>query len=173
MSPDDLTRIENDSIRKWLHSVADEGYFKGPVLDYGCGRSPYRRLVEEHGGEYIGFDRAAYPANLGVGNVGPDLDPAVTYDAVLMTQVIQYVLRPDELLADIGQYTVRMGGYLVMTYPTNWPEVQEVDRWRFTKAGMETLLDEAGFTILRHDRRATVHTTGYEWALGYGCVARA
>jgi len=174
-----LTKIENDSIRAWLHSVADEGYFKGRVLDYGCGKQPYRRLVEEHGGEYQGFDRVDYPANLGTGDVGPGLTFGVMFDAVLFTQVIQYALNPFELLTNMRHYTVAEEGVLVMTYPTNWPEVQEVDRWRFTKAGMEALLADAGYGILRHDRRATIQGAhegeyaGYDFALGYGVVARA
>ena len=73
-------------------------------------------------------------------------------------------------------------GYLVMTYPTNWPEVEPEDLHRFTKAGMERLLTEAGFTIVMHQRRASVFAGEFknsppfdreEFALGYGVVAKA
>jgi predicted TPR repeat methyltransferase len=183
-----LTELENDSIRKFLNSVADEGYFKGRVLDYGCGTSPYRRIVEEHGGEYTGFDLESNPVNQG-GDVNPELARydfwayGNLWDTILCTQVLQYVPNYEGFIRRLG-YTLGAWrtdrvGVLVMTYPTNWPEVQEADLHRFTKAGMERLLIEAGFSILRHDRRAVVHGSadgeylGYDFALGYGLVARA
>jgi hypothetical protein len=138
------------------------------VLDYGCGKMPYERLVYEHGGEYHGFDRALYPANQ-VGNVGDPSEASGSFDTILCTQVLQYAPHPSDLLQRFHART----SILVLTYPTNWPEVQEVDFHRFTKAGMARLLTYSGFSILRHDRRATINSTGYEWALGYGCVARA
>lgn len=165
--------LEGRSIRSFVQSAATEGYLSGRVLDYGCGKQPYRDIVEAAGGSYEGFDRAEYPANVSGEDIGPGLGFGVTYDAVLFTQVIQYALDPAELLANIANYTVADAGVLVMTYPTNWPEVEEADRWRFTRSGMEALLSWAGFTVLRHERRAVVNVGSDSFALGYGVVARA
>lgn len=209
----DLRTIERDSIRSFVQSAADEGYLSGRVLDYGCGKQPYRDIVAAAGGEYYGFDLPWLPANVSGEIVWPPgLDGAVAsrdghetalhswarangyFDAVLCTQVIQYVPLVRE---SHGNYTDTLADWLmdmrvlmddekqetlVMTYPTNWPEVEPEDLHRFTKAGMERLLTEAGFEIVRHEARATVKMVGWGsdprgWAeviaLGYGVIARA
>ncbi len=176
---DMLTQRENESIRKFVHQAADEGYLRGRVLDYGCGTGPYRRIVEEHGGVYEGYDRADFPENQS-GDVGWFFPFEKGWDAILCNQVVQYVpLYPDldgleHLLISFQQALSNKHGHLVLTYPTNWPEVQEADLHRFTKAGMERLLTEAGFTIVMHERRATsavMIDANYVFALGYGVVA--
>jgi SAM-dependent methyltransferase len=170
---DELTQIENDSIRKFVHSAADEGYLRGRVLDYGCGRSPYRRIVEEHGGEYVGFDRKDVPTSEWNEEIGLDFVVDHEFDTILCTQVIQYVRDLLRLFRAFRHSLESRDGHLVLTYPTNWPEVEESDIRRLTRSGMAAILTEAGFSILRHERRATFHQHGYEWAFGYGCVARA
>lgn len=201
MKPDDeLTRIENESIRAFVHAAADDGFLKGRVLDYGCGKRPYLRIVEEHGGDYHGWDHADLPANQ-VGTVGGITYPLeMQWDAILCNQVVQYVpffFRDDGrirrpygeglpvLLREFYWALHEARGCLVLTYPTNWPEVQEADLHRFTKAGMERLLLEAGFGIVRHEPRAWFDPWGgfiqgprdevpaEALAFGYGCVARA
>jgi SAM-dependent methyltransferase len=167
---DELTRIENESILAFLHSVADEGYLRGRVLDYGCGRAPYRRLVEEHGGEWFGYDDPKYPDSMASRYVG-DWSQTETYNAILCTQVLQFVPDIPELLRRLHGL-LRPDGDLVMTYTTNWPEVNAGDLHRHTRAGMAALLDAAGFSVLRHDRRATIHAHEYEWPFGYGVVAK-
>jgi SAM-dependent methyltransferase len=169
---DQLTQIENDSIRKFVQSAADEDYLSGRVLDYGCGRQPYRGIVEEAGGHYEPYDRINLPANSSGKDLGEDFFDANAWDAILCTQVAQYWPDPGVELAWLRD-RLFTNGVLVLSYPSAWPEIQEVDLHRFTKAGMERLLTEAGFSILRHERRATFDSLGYEWALGYGVVARA
>lgn len=174
-----LRGIEHQSIREFVQWAADQNYLSGAVLDYGCGKQPYRDIVEAAGGSYEGFDRANLPANVSAEDVGydfgeyPDVHFGDTYwwDAVLCTQVLQYVPDPGELLKRFRLHTQTV----VMTYPTHWPEVEPQDLHRFTKAGMERLLTEAGFKIVLHERRgiAAVSLSGDELALGYGVIARA
>lgn len=171
MSSDHLTRLERESIKDFVTQAAREGYLDGRVLDYGCGRMPYRKIVLNRGGKYIPYDDPKYPNSMAEQYYGDwkETDP---FDAILCNQVIQYVLDVPEMLVRF-QRMLGGGGVLVMTYPTNWPEVQEADLWRFTKAGMEHLLAEAGFEVLMHEHRASIYESGYEWAFGYGVVARA
>jgi len=188
-----LRDYERESIRAFVQSAADDGYLSGRVLDYGCGRQPYRDIVEAVGGEYHGYDRQHFAGALfEVGDVGQwepwmeDFD----YDAILCTQVVQYIPLPvlTERLYEWGHArdTIRVGSHLVLTYPTNWPEVEPEDLHRFTKAGMERLLTEAGFTIIRHERRGylsdarfpsgrekRITALGDEFAIGYGVICRA
>jgi hypothetical protein len=70
-------------------------------------------------------------------------------------------------------HLAKFAATLVMTYPTNWPEVETDDLHRFTKAGMERLLHRAAFNIVVHEQRASVRAVGNRFVLGYGVVARS
>ena len=203
-----LREAERNSIVQFVGQAAMDGYLSGRVLDYGCGKQPYREIVEAAGGEYHGFDRVKFPASVAEWTMGSAMCSLTTSgDAILCTQVVQYLPlagavqfddRPsptrteplEDTLRSFWLQTKGQNGHLVMTYPTNWPEVEPEDLHRFTKAGMERLLTEAGFEIVRHERRAAVlcglaetppniegTTIGRleadRFALGYGVVARA
>lgn len=94
------------------------------------------------------------------------------WDSILCTQVVQYLPQGFWFSRNVFHALTR-GGHLVMTYPTNWPEVEDADLHRFTKAGMEKLLKEAGFQIMRHDWRHGFQFEGVSFACGYGVIARA
>lgn len=176
-----LRALEHQSIRDFVLKAAKDGYLKGRVLDYGCGHAPYREIVEAYGCEWFGYDRVGLPDNH-VGDVGSHAAPEMLHwDAVLCTQVIQYADNPEDFLRNYMHVALcerfapeRLpAGYLVLTYPTNWPEAQEEDLYRFTKAGMERLLTDVGFTIIRHERRAWIRWDVDTFALGYGVICRA
>lgn len=165
-NPRTIRDEELRSLRSFVqkHSV----YLQGRVLDFGAGvpgscrePQPYRNLVM---GEYIPVDIADGSASL----IAPG-----PYDAILCTQVIQYVRDPGALLEFFYRTLLPASGVLVMTYPTNWDEVEPNDYWRFTRAAMERMLHETGFKVMYHERRASVNLDGFNFALGYGVVARA
>jgi hypothetical protein len=184
-----LRGIEHASIRAFVQKAADLGYLSGRVLDYGCGKQPYRDIVEAAGGHYIGYDDPKLPASVADRYIG-DWSETENLDGVLCTQVLQYI--PFEIdtdtglrgtLDDFNWWLEKAHGHLILTYPTNWPEVEPEDLHRFTKAGMERLLKEAGFEIVLHEERAQIigaqpnvsmsEAWFEKFALGYGCIARA
>jgi hypothetical protein len=174
--PGTLRALEHESIRGFVYQAACDEYLSGRVLDWGCGKKPYREMIEKAGGHYEGYDLAEFPANVSGEDVGSELFwDANAWDAILCTQVVQYVPFPEliELLADFRDRLFD-DGHLVMTYPTNWPEVEGADLHRFTKAGMERMLTEARFEILEHECRGigAVSLSGDEFAVGYGVIAR-
>lgn len=167
-----LRAIEHESIRSFVAQAAAGGYLSGRVLDYGCGTAPYRSIVEAAGGEWFGFDRAEFPDNH-VGDVGGADDEQVPLiDTILCTQVLQYIKYPDGLLSQLPRLFQFLGGHLVLTYSTNWPEAQPEDLHRFTKAGMERLLAEAGFEIIHHESRASFTWNREKFSLGGGVICR-
>lgn len=167
MPPDTLRQLENDSIRAFVASCHKE--LRGKVLDYGCGASPHRDLVR--GARYYGYDDPTHPAYVFGGNPNTPEPWWQRWDAILCTQVLEYIPDPASQLREFNPM-LRPKGHLVLTYPTNWPEVEKEDLHRFTQAGMERLLHQAHFEILRHERRAEVRMNGNVFALGYGVVAR-
>lgn len=184
---DSLREAEAYTIRSFVQRAADGGYLSGRVLDYGCGKQPYRDIVEAAGGTYYGHDFPSYPASV-VSEIvldSPENWFEEEWDAILCTQVLQYIPIWEDLGHDgeTAPLTTDLycmwsalkprGGHLVLTYPTNWPEVEPEDLHRFTKAGMERLLTEAGFTIVRHEWRHGFHYEGVSFAAGYGVIASA
>lgn len=165
---DELRDLERASIRAFVESCADD--LGGAVLDLGCGREPYRQVIEAAGGTYTPFDRARFPGNVSGEDIGAELHigDAEIFDAVLSTQVVQYVDSPVRWLAKI-QGLLKVGGVLVLTGPTNWPVVEDTDLWRFTPAGARRLLHDIGFDVVRVEPRAVADG----WLLGWGAVARA
>ena len=137
LSRSTIRETERQSIRKFVEDNAV--LLSDRTLDYGCLDSPYKDLVT---GEYVGWD------------VGQP-KPTGLFDAVLCTQVMEYVSRPKLVLQEFFD-VLRPGGKLLLTYPTLWEEVEQNDYWRFTKAGMELLLHQAGFNILVHERRCEI-----------------
>lgn len=175
----DLRTIERKSIRAFVQRAADDGYLSGRVLDYGCGKQPYRDIVEATGGEYVGYDSPQYGGSVVTEEIGDDRVGRFDWQAILCTQVLQYVHHVAVMLRGFKTDLQEEHGHLVLTYPTNWPEVEPEDLHRFTKAGMERLLVEVGFEIVLHERRAWITAdlgngrSNGEFALGYGVIARA
>jgi SAM-dependent methyltransferase len=179
-----ILKLERDSIAAFVLSCRNE--IRGRVLDYGCGKQPYKQIVLDHldDGEYVPHDRAHYPANISVTDVGPD-DPLVRavgpdrtlhgrhwWDTILCNQMIQYHPEPFELLCDFCE-SLASGGHLILTGPTNWREIEAADLYRFTLEGARTMLASAGFEIVRLEQRAFLDVApGFQMSLGYGALAR-
>jgi SAM-dependent methyltransferase len=165
---DSIRRMERASIWAWVESCREE-LSAGRVLDYGCGLSPYRALVA---GEYVGFDRKTFPGNVTHADIGPinPLRAFGSWDAILCTQVIQFMTSPAGFAAGCRE-ALRPGGHLVLTVPTCWPELEPGDLHRFTRAGLHRLLYEARFTVLRLEPRAEIKLGGFALPLGYGVLA--
>jgi hypothetical protein len=143
--------VERESIKKFVEE--HKSLLTGRVLDFGAGEEPYRGLVT---GEYIPFEK------------GEEF-PKGTFHTVLVNQVVQYLESPHEVFSKLAS----VGEYLVMTYPTNWEEIEDTDIRRYTKAGMEHMLKDAGYEILSHEKRCSVRFINFELVMGYGVVARS
>lgn len=166
---------ETETIARFLTFHADK--LAGRVLDLGCGHQPYRQLIEECGGTYFPFDRDDYPGTLGV-NVGLfGTEGWRDFDAVVMTQVWQYmpIGALQDLLYDMAhdRGVLAPGGWLLATGPTNWPVVEHDDLWRFTPGGVLALLAEAGFLLIQVEPRHLVIAEGEKWLCGWGVAARS
>jgi SAM-dependent methyltransferase len=154
-SADPIRRMERASIRWWMESQRE--HLKGRVLDFGAGTQPYKDLVD---GEYVPYEK----------DEAPIVGQAV--DAIMCNQVIQYLEDPYGVLNWAFRSSLRVGGFLVMTYPVCWPEVEDTDLQRFTKAGMERELRRCSYTIVTHDLRAHVTVGGLSFPLGYGVICQ-
>ena len=159
----DIRAMERASIRAFMEQHKEK--LTGRVLDFGAGEQPYRDLVN---GEYVPFEGSEIQLMESV---------QVAFDVIMCNQVLQYVDAPDFTIATFAA-VLKPGGLLILTYATNWDEVpndcygSHCDRWRFTKKGMEDLLDRAGFEVLEHVRRCEVRVGAFTFPVGYGVVAK-
>lgn len=159
-NPHSIRELERKSIRDFVE--AHKEHLTGTVLDFGCGKDgtcrkpqPYRDLVS---GEYHGFEPG-------------DRWPVGPFSAILCTQVIQYMENPKRELGWFHQWLMP-GGYLILTGPTNWPEVEDSDLWRFTLSGISRLVASCGFELLDAQRRAEIDEGNEKWSLGWGVLGR-
>lgn len=172
-----LRTEESASIRVFLESQAEK--FAGArVLDIGCGKQPYRRIVEDAGGTYTGMDDPDYPGSTVIERVGPTWAelPREPFDVVLMTQVWQYMTISilSYTLHDLARgWPLSQGGWLLTTGPTNWPVVEPDDLHRFTLHGVESLLKDAGFTVPTIFYRHSILYEGEKWQCGWAAVAHS
>lgn len=155
---DTVRQLERSSIRSFMEEYGAPN-LPGRVLDFGAGKQPYKDLVD---GEYVPFDKAYVPD-------GVLFDKP--FNAVMCNQVMQYLENPQATLYWFHSVLVS-AGFLVLTYPTNWDEVETSDLWRFTKQGMHRMVTRAGFNVMVHKRRAEIDLNGFKFPLGYGVVAQ-
>ncbi len=150
---------------------------KGKVLDYGAGMpgtcrnpEPYRNLIA---GEYCPFDIGQASGYSAEAKLDEAITQASLFDGILCTQVLQFMNDGGRMKLFKFRNWIQRGGLLLMTYATNWDEVEALDQMRFTRRGMERTLEEASFQIIDHQRRAQVKIGPMKFPLGYGVLARA
>lgn len=150
--------------------IANQDFSGCRVLDFGCGDEPHRKIIEAAGGDWVGYNRTDFPGS-NEPNVGPDEPLAESWDAIVCAQLLQYVPDVAELLERF-RAALTPRGRLILTYATNWPEVEQTDLWRFTKAGMAELLHRGCWQIEQHARLGAVSFGDREeQAHGYGVIA--
>src|SRR5665213_2964915 len=144
---DVVRRVERWSIREFMRENA--WMLTGHVLDYGAGDQPYKDLVVNNNtGKYI-----PYSPNKDTTQTSTMLQGSV--DAVMCNQVTQYVQNLTHMLNRF-RLLLKPHGYVVMTFATNWDEVEDTDLHRHTAAGMKKLMFANGFDVLKCERRAEV-----------------
>ena len=140
-------RDYNYSVHRLLGAAARRhlGSFAGRVLDLGCGDSPYRECLPA-GTLVIGVDRTPQRSVdvLAAGEQLPFAD--AVFDGAMCTEVIAHSRRPWQVLAELAR-VLRPGATLYLTAPFDWHKMPPHDYYRFTAAGLQTLLDDAGFDV--------------------------
>jgi SAM-dependent methyltransferase len=134
--------------------VADR--VSGVVLDVGCGMKPYCSLFPS-AASYIGCD---WPPEPGTPTAADVLaDAAVlpfrsgTFDAVLCTEVLEHLPRPEQCMAELSR-VLRDGGTLLITTPfLYWLHEQPRDFYRYTPHALRYLAEEHGLTVEHIGRR--------------------
>jgi SAM-dependent methyltransferase len=146
------TYMVRASILKAVVEAKDQ--FHGKLLDVGAGSSPYEDLIMASGkvSKYIKLDFASSDYhqghNLDLTWDGKSIPlDAQDIDTVFMTEVLEHVHKPGELLREVRR-VLKPGGILFMTVPFTWPMHElPFDYHRFTPIALRAYLEEAGFDV--------------------------
>jgi SAM-dependent methyltransferase len=139
------------------------------VLDAGAGDAPYAELFGHC--EYVTAD---WPNSMHSGGRRADIVASLenlpvadeSFGAVLCTEVLEHIARPDSVLAELHR-VLAPGGRLCLTVPFVWPLHEEpFDFYRYTADALAGLLAAAGFVdVLVKPRTGYLTTLGQVAAL--------
>ncbi len=137
------------------------------VLDAGAGETQYKKLFEQAGLRYWSLDLAVGEPDWQYAGVDTIANTEAipfrpgAFDGVMSIAVLEHTPYPRRALRELNG-ALKPGGVLLIVVPTMWEEHQMPhDFYRFTRFGIERLLDEAGFRV--ESQRAI---GGYFWFMG-------
>lgn len=134
----------------------------GRVLDYGCADVPYRSFFSDRV-EYLAADLPGNPdATLEIREDGSVPVDDESVDAVVSTQVLEHVADPGLYLSECFRVLRPGGRMLLSTHGIMVYHPDPVDYWRWTCAGLERAVGEAGFEIVRFDGIMGLVATGLQ-----------
>ena len=139
-----IKNLQKESFRKHF------SYLKGVILDVGCGMKPYQKYVEAT--SYIGID-ASFKVSQDVVASSEFLPfESDCFDGVICTEVLEHLKEPQRCLSEIRR-VLKPGGTVYLSVPQNWGlHYEPHDYWRFTRYGLEFLLEESDFKIVSVER---------------------
>lgn len=133
--------------------LAIDKHIKGNVsslLDFGCGKSPYKPLFEPYVKEYVGADIELNEySKVLINKENGQIDtPDASFDAILSTQVLEHVTNPSAYLKEACR-VLRKDGLLVLSTHGYWVyHPDPTDYWRWTRDGLEKIIAAEGFEIV-------------------------
>jgi SAM-dependent methyltransferase len=148
------------------------GKLEGKVLDFGCGKKPYRSLFT-NAAEYTGIDFEGE----GHSHVNEEIDviydgksiPFVNdhFDAIFSSEVFEHVFNLGEIIPELKR-VLKNNGYILITCPFAICE-HEVpnDFARYTSFAMRHMLEKEGFEIIEYIKTGDAIKTIWQLRITY------
>jgi len=135
-------RLEYNFLSKAIRG----GHFN-VVLDIGCGRAPYKKLISFD--RYICLDVEKRSDSIGeilLADINKGIPiESETIDLIICTEVLEHLKEPFFALKEMRRI-LKGGGKLILTVPFLWPLHEEPnDYFRYSEYGLKYLLRAAGF----------------------------
>lgn len=146
-------RILHYQLGKTLKELINRGVSAKHVVDCGCARQPYRKLIEYFGMQYTGIDFDdvvksgwAPKGTLTLGKDGHWPVETESADFVLSTQVLEHVANLKGYFSEIRR-VLRPSGYLILSTHGTMIHHSSIDLWRWTHQGLREVLENEGFKV--------------------------
>jgi SAM-dependent methyltransferase len=142
-----VSRLQFEALRPLLVK-----YCNGKLLDAGCGKVPYYRLLKNHIGMHYCIDYSENP------EVHRHLDEVVDlntnfslkekdFDCVLLCDVLAHVADPSRLLSSLAVH-LKSGGRMIISTPfVYWISEYPHEYFHPTEFALKKMLTAAGFQI--------------------------
>jgi SAM-dependent methyltransferase len=130
-------------------------YFKGELIDIGCGLKPYKLMCAPFVTKHLGID------HLGSMHGKTEIDSYAiaynlpfkndTFDSALSTCVLEHLEEPQIAINECFR-VLKPGGYAIFSVPFIWHLHEEPrDFFRYSKYGLEYIFKKADFEIIEID----------------------
>jgi SAM-dependent methyltransferase len=137
----------------------------GRVLDYGCADTPYRYFFPADA-DYVPADLPGNPhASIEIEPDGTLPVPDESFDALISTQVLEHVADPATYLAECHRVLRPGGRMLLSTHGMMVYHPDPDDYWRWTCAGLQRAVAEAGFEVVRFEGIMGLASSGLQFVL--------
>lgn len=135
-----------EQINKYSH------YIKGEVLDVGAGHySRYEKFFKVQ--KYIKMDINHSEHVDIVGSVDNIPMSDSSLDSIICTQVFEHIKYPEKSAKELYR-VLKKGGHVLLTVPQlNELHEEPHDYFRYTKYGLKSLFEDAGFKVIEMDQR--------------------
>ena len=131
-----VLRRRRELFREWIRDLPPRDL---RVLDVGGRIQPYRPLLQDRLGSYIGVDLLPNPF-VNIVARGEQLPIAgEQFDLVVCTQVLEFVPNPGSLIAEVHR-VLKPGGCFFLSVPSVLPQNADYECWRFLPGGLRHLL---------------------------------
>src|SRR3989344_8862967 len=137
-------------------------YAKGQLIDIGCGRMPYRRVLEPLVDSYIGVDHPKI-SKLYKSGVKPEVLADAkslpfgnnTFDTALLIQVLEHVDSPEEVIKESARI-LKPNGILIISVPFFYPLHDMPYDWgRYTSSALKSFIDKASLRLLKIEQQGS------------------
>lgn len=127
-------------------------YYKGILVDLGCGEAPYKKFFLQYCKKYIGVDWTNSLHNIKA-DVVSDLNKKINLpdefaDTIISLSVMEHLYEPQIFLSE--SYRILKGGYIILQVPFQWWVHEEpYDYFRYTPYGLKYLFEKSGFKVIK------------------------
>jgi len=125
---------------------------KGVVIDFGCGRKPYRNLFNVD--KYVGVDVEMSGHDHKNSQIDVFYDGKTipfeksTFDSIICFEVLEHVFNPEQILLELNRI-LKKNGMGLFSVPFCWNEHEiPYDYARYSSYGIKYLMEKHGFTVL-------------------------
>jgi SAM-dependent methyltransferase len=149
-SPPDILIIHKITIANFRELFGR--FFKGRLIDIGCGTKPYKEVLKDYVTEHIGVDHSDTShdtSNIDIFSSAYSIPlEDNSFDSALCTCVLEHLEEPELALKECHRL-LKPGGYAIYHTPFIWHLHEEPrDFYRYTIHGLKYLFDKAGFEIV-------------------------